>query len=64
MFGINAARVYGVDPQGFKRQAKNDVIGRARTAYALAPDPSFDTYGPRTAREFLALLKQRCGWPD
>ena len=64
VFGINASGAYGVDPQVFKREAKNDVVDQARTAYARSPNPSFGTYGPRTTREFLALLKQRGGWPD
>ena len=64
VFGINASGAYGIDPQAFRREAKNDVVGRARTAYARTPNPSFQTYGPRTTREFLALLKQRGGRPD
>ena len=64
VFGINASGAYGIDPQAFRREAKNDVVGRARTAYARTPNPSFQTYGPSTPREFLALLKQRGGRPD
>ncbi len=37
--------------------AAGDRVGRARQAVREAPDPSFLTYGPRTRREFLRLLR-------
>jgi predicted TIM-barrel fold metal-dependent hydrolase len=53
ILGLNAARPYGVKPSIFQKKAENDVISEARAAYAQAPDPSFQTYGPRTRAQFL-----------
>jgi len=43
IFGLNAAQVYGVTPSVRKASAERD--------------PHFMTYGPKTRREFLQLLK-------
>lgn len=55
IFGLNAARVYGVDAGAVRAMRGADPLGRARAEYARAPDPSFSTYGPRTRRELLRL---------
>jgi hypothetical protein len=34
-----------------------------KAAYAQDPNPSFETFGPKTRREFLALVKARAGRP-
>jgi hypothetical protein len=53
VFGWNATRPYGIAPEDARRHAR-----RARIKPdALARDPSFETYGPRTRREFLELLR-------
>ncbi len=57
IFGLNAARVYGVDPQEVRKAIATDPIGRARAEYRNDPSPSFATYGPRTRRELAALLR-------
>lgn len=57
ILGLNAAVPYGVTPSLFQKKAKKDVISRARQAYAEAPNPSFQTYGPRTRAEFLRFWK-------
>jgi predicted TIM-barrel fold metal-dependent hydrolase len=53
VFGENALRPYGI--------AKADALQRAARARrkpdAAERDPSFETYGPRTRREFLRLLR-------
>ena len=38
------------------------MISRARLAYADDPQPHFRTYGPKTRREFLDLLRLSGGW--
>ena len=43
IFGLNAAKVYGVTPNGRKASDERD--------------PHFLTYGPKTRREFLQLRK-------
>ncbi len=64
VFGLNGAAVYGVDPAEIKRKAGLDPVGRLKTAYLEAPEPSHLTYGPRTNLEFELLQDARGGWPD
>lgn len=64
IFGENAARVYGVEPTRFRRKAAADPLDRVKTAYREEADPSFESYGPRTRREFLALHRHQAGRPD
>lgn len=63
IFGLNGARVYGLNPAELKRKSETDSWGRSRTAYLPEADPSFLTYGPKTRREFLALLRSNGGAP-
>jgi uncharacterized protein len=55
IFGLNAARVYGIDPQRAATKILDDGIAAMRAEARGVPDPSFMTYGPRTAQEFHAL---------
>jgi len=55
IFGLNAARVYGLEPTAMRRKLARDRVKKARDEYLNNPQPSFKTYGPRTRREFLAL---------
>ena len=61
IFGLNAARVYGIDVEEVQQRAGSDPVGTQRTQYRSAPDPHFLTFGPKTRREFAALLKARGG---
>jgi len=56
IFGLNAARVYNLNPVDVKRYTSRDSIARERESYEERRDPHFLTYGPRTRREFLNLL--------
>ena len=51
IFGLSAARVYGLSPSELKQYTKKDSVSTARAGYE--PNPGFRTYGPRTRREFL-----------
>ncbi len=53
IFGLNAARVYGLSAAELKKYAANDSLARRRRAYREDPQPDFLTYGPKTRREFL-----------
>jgi predicted TIM-barrel fold metal-dependent hydrolase len=64
IFGLNAARVYGIDLEELRRSRREDAVARARTDYADDPAPSHRTYGPRTRREMLSLLRWTGGRPD
>jgi hypothetical protein len=55
IFGLNAARVYGIDPAATKMRLLKDRVHKTRLEYQNDPRPSFATYGPRTRREFLAF---------
>jgi hypothetical protein len=58
IFGLNGAKVYGISAAELKRVLSRDRISSERTAYAERPDPRFLTYGPKTRREFLDLLRR------
>jgi predicted TIM-barrel fold metal-dependent hydrolase len=55
IFGLNAARVYGLSPAQVKKYTSTDKVSRDKLAYQERADPHFLTYGPKTRREFLAL---------
>ncbi len=61
VFGLNAARPYGIQVEEILRRAQGDSIGRERAAYRERPNPHFRTFGPKTRREFLANLEARGG---
>ncbi len=61
IFGLNAARVYQVELDDVLRTAESDPIAQRREAYRENPDPHFQTFGPKTRREFLAHLNARGG---
>ena len=56
IFGLNAAKVYGLSPTEVKKYTRTDRLSLERAAYQENPDPHFLTYGPKTRREFLSLL--------
>jgi hypothetical protein len=60
IFGLNGARVYGVDPQAVRKKITSDDIAKIRLArredprsVPLGPRP----HGPRTRREYFAFLR-------
>ena len=57
VFGLNAARVYGVSVPEIKARAESDPIQQMRDAYRSDRQPSFLTYGPKNRREFLDFLR-------
>ena len=63
IFGLNAARPYGLDVAEILKRARHDDLQRRRAEYRQDPDPHFRTYGPKTRREYLANLKARGGSP-
>jgi hypothetical protein len=60
IFGLNGARVYGIDVK--KLKGKSPLLER-RSSYREAPNPSFATFGPKNRREFLSLWEARGGRP-
>jgi hypothetical protein len=63
VLGLNGARVYDFDVPERRQRTEADPIGQRKADYREHVDPTFETYGPRTAREFEALLAERDGVP-
>src|SRR3989454_491890 len=61
IFGRNAAKVYGLSAAEVKKYTSLDSVSRERSAYLENPQPRFETYGPKTRREFLRYLKVSLG---
>ena len=61
IFGLNGAKLYGVDPAVVTRRADADRIGRFKRI--AESDPSFTTYGPRSDAEYEAFLLAHGGTP-
>jgi predicted TIM-barrel fold metal-dependent hydrolase len=58
VFGLNGARIYGVDVPAQRKRAALDDLSRQKQAYLESPDPSFVTYGPKSRREFMAFKRE------
>lgn len=61
VFGLNGARVYGLKPEALRPKLERDRVGKVRAEYRPIADPSFETHGPKTRREFLALRRRSEG---
>lgn len=61
IFGLNAAKVYGLSAAEVRKYTSRDALARERIAYLEDPQPHFQTYGPKTRRQFLQYLKERVG---
>ncbi len=63
VFGLNAMRPYGISEAEMRQHLAGDALAQARAEYQEAPSPHFRTYGPRTRREFMNLLRWNGGEP-
>jgi len=61
VFGLSAARLFGLDVEDAKRRLRGDRVAQARADYANDPRPSGLTYGPRTRSQFLRHLARQTG---
>ncbi len=61
IFGLNATRPYAISADEVKKHAAAIMIARERLAYRERPEPHYLTYGPKTRREFLNLLRWNGG---
>ncbi len=61
IFGLNATRVYAISADDVKKHTRADSIARERVAYLERPEPHYQTYGPKTRREFMNLLRWNGG---
>jgi predicted TIM-barrel fold metal-dependent hydrolase len=60
IFGLSAARVYAISSDEVKKHTRADRIAEERLAYRELAEPHYLTYGPKTRREFVNLLR----WSD
>ncbi|MFT5770558.1 MAG: putative TIM-barrel fold metal-dependent hydrolase [Lysobacterales bacterium] len=56
VFGLNALEPYSINMDDVLLRASTDTVSKAKTAYLQNPEPHFQTYGPKTRREFLNLM--------
>jgi uncharacterized protein len=63
IFGLNGARVYGIEVPAARQRTEADPVGVRKAAYRERATPLYETLGPRTNREFEALLAERDGLP-
>jgi hypothetical protein len=61
IFGLNATRPYKISAEEVKKRARGDRVARERLAYLENPMPHYLTYGPKTRREFLNLVRWNGG---
>lgn len=61
VFGLNATRPYNISIEEVLQRASRDAISQTRLAYREQPDPHFQTFGPRTRREFWRLRRLHGG---
>jgi len=57
VFGLNATKPYRIDLEEVLLRARHDDLSRRRENYLNEKDPAYLTYGPKTRREFLNLMK-------
>ena len=57
IFGLNATRPYNLSSDEVMLRAGADRLSTDRLAYRENPDPHFQTFGPKTRREFLDFLR-------
>ena len=61
IFGLNGARVYGLNAAEIKKFTSRDGLAQEKVAYQEHPEPHFRTYGPKTRRQFLRYLRTASG---
>jgi predicted TIM-barrel fold metal-dependent hydrolase len=63
IFGLNAARIHGIDPAEMMTGTAALRLQQKRRDYAERANPSFASYGPRTRAAFDRLMKKSRGRP-
>jgi len=66
IFGLNAAALYGIDPDAVRCEITEDQIQQQKQALLDDPSlriPSFKRVGPQNERELLRMMKMRGGMP-
>lgn len=63
IFGLNGARIYGLELQRYQQSPQKDRLAALKAEYRENPNPSYQTFGPKTRREFFDLLSRTGGRP-
>jgi len=63
IFGLNAAVPYKVDQKELRQALPKDEVEKLKQAYRENPQRTYATYGPKTRREFVRLLRSHDGCP-
>jgi len=58
IFGLNALKIYPIEPEVVKKRVRQDKVARRREEYRSSPDPAFVTYGPKSPARYGALLSR------
>jgi len=61
IFGLNATKPYKISAEEVQMRASADPIARRKAGYIERREPHFQTYGPKTRRQFLALQRNAGG---
>ena len=61
VFGFNAMKPYKVKLADLPQRIANDAMAQERREYRAEADPHFLTYGPKSRRQFLNLLRASQG---
>jgi hypothetical protein len=64
IFGLNAARVYGLKPDALRARLAKDPVQRRKSEYLQDPQPSHATYGPRRGASSWRCGACRAASPD
>lgn len=63
IFGLNGARVYQLDVDALRAEDANDRLALLKKNYMHRPNPSYQSFGPKTRRDFVAMLARSGGRP-
>jgi predicted TIM-barrel fold metal-dependent hydrolase len=64
ILGMNGAKVYGIDSAATRCQITEDAIARQRAAHAEAPELRTGPSGPRSHREYVAMIRRELAVRD
>ncbi len=63
IFGLNAARIHNIEVSSALERSNNSKIGLLRKQYRQDPNPSYQTFGPKSQQTFQAMLDVNDGFP-
>jgi predicted TIM-barrel fold metal-dependent hydrolase len=64
ILGTNGAKVYGIDPAAMRCQITEDALAKQRAAHAAEPELRTGPSGPRTHREYVAMIRRELALRD